>query len=66
MKVKANGKEYEVPEGMMLNEFLELRNMSINSVAVWINGRQPLYAEYAGLQLHDGDELKLYYMCIGG
>ena len=66
MTVKANGKEYELPEGAMLSELLELRNMSINSTAVWINGRQPMYSEYSALQLHDGDELKLYHMCIGG
>lgn len=66
MIVKANGKEYELPEGALLNDLLEMRNMSINSVAVWINGRQPMYSEYADMQLHDGDELKLYYMCIGG
>lgn len=66
MTVKANGKEYELPEGALLCDLLTLRNMSINSTAVWINGRQPMYSEYATLQLHDGDELKLYHMCIGG
>lgn len=66
MRVKANGKEYELPEGAKLEALLELRNMSINSTAVWINGRQPMYSEYAGLTLHDGDELKLLHMCIGG
>lgn len=66
MIVKVNGIEYELPEGALLNDLLALRNMSINSVAVWINGRQPMYSEYSALQLHDGDELKLYYMCIGG
>ena len=59
-------KSYELPEGAKLVDLLEVRNMSINSVAVWLNGRQPMYSEYADLQLHDGDELKLYYMCIGG
>ena len=66
MTVMANGKSYELPEGAKLDDLLQLRNMSINSVAVWLNGRQPMYSEYADLQLHDGDELKLYYMCIGG
>lgn len=66
MIVTVNGKACELPDGAMLNDLLELRNMSINSVAVWHNGRQPMYAEYPSLQLQDGDELKLYYMCIGG
>ena len=66
MIVTANGKAYELPEGAKLNDLLVLRNMSINSVAVWLNGRQPMYSEYECMQLHDGDELKLYYMCIGG
>ena len=66
MTVTANGKQYQLPEGAKLPELLELRNMSINSVAVWLNGRQPMYAEYEDLVLHEGDELKLYYMCIGG
>ena len=66
MTVTANGKSYELPDEAKLVDLLEVRNMSINSVAVWLNGRQPMYSEYADLQLHDGDELKLYYMCIGG
>lgn len=66
MKVTANGTEYVLREGALLPELLDACGMAANTSAVWINDVQPLFAQYETTELHDGDEVRIYFMCIGG
>ena len=66
MKITVNGSQMELRQGALLPELLERCGMQINSTAVWINGIQPLFSDYAETEIHDGDNVRLYFMCIGG
>lgn len=66
MKITVNGDEYVLPDNALLPDAIKAAGMALNTVAVRINGRQPMYAEYESLPLSEGDCIKLYYMCIGG
>lgn len=66
MTVTINGDKVTLPEGALLADAVKAAGMELNTVAVRVNDRQPMYAEYTTLPLNDGDKIKLYYMCIGG
>lgn len=64
MLVTLNKKEMMLKEGMTVSELIKQRKM--RKVAVWINGRQLLSAEYETCVIQEGDEIRLLRIMAGG
>ncbi len=66
VRITANGKPYDVPEGMGLLGFLERLNLKPQWVVVELNG-EPLEREnYAQITLSQGDRLEIVRAVAGG
>jgi len=66
MQVALNGKPTELPPGAKVHQVLELLGYKQTHCAVWVNGRKLLQAEYATLELVDGDEVRTVRLFSGG
>jgi len=65
IRIRLNKKEMAGPSGTTVNDLLELAGYS-SRVAVWVNGRQLLSADYATRVLEEGDEVKILRLAAGG
>ena len=54
-----------VPSGTTVNRLLEMAVIA-SRVAVWINGRQLLSAEYPSRVIEEGDAVKILRLAAGG
>ena len=66
MMVRLNGTPQELDSGATLQSLIQSSDFSRFDLAIWINERQLMYAEYANTPLHDGDEVKIIRLMGGG
>ncbi|MGI6733444.1 MAG: sulfur carrier protein ThiS [Anaerovoracaceae bacterium] len=65
IRITLNNKDMVVPSGTTVNGLLEMAGYS-SRVAVWINGRQLLSAEYPSRVIEEGDAVKILRLAAGG
>jgi sulfur carrier protein len=65
IRIIVNKDDKVVPQGTTVNKLLSLLDYN-NRVAVWINGKQLLFADYPNLILHEGDQIKILRLVGGG
>jgi len=65
MKVKVNGQEREVPEGMTVRQLIEEHKLSPSKVAVELNRRLVRSDKYDA-ELSEGDEIEIVTFVGGG
>jgi sulfur carrier protein len=67
MKVIVNNSEVDVPEGISLNDLLQIKGYkSFERVAVWINGKQLLIKEFEQMTIKLGDKITIIRPIAGG
>jgi sulfur carrier protein len=66
VKVLANGRPLDLPEGATLRELLEELGLTARAVVVERNGEPVPRAAFAGLVLREGDRLELVRPVQGG
>jgi sulfur carrier protein len=66
MKVTANGKAFDVEEGLTVASFLRWRDLDPRYVVVEHNGEPLERARYEGVRLAEGDRLELVRAVAGG
>lgn len=65
MLIKVNQKELEVPDDFVIKDLLKHLKYT-NSVAIWINGKQLLLAQYNDFKINDKDNIKIIKPLGGG
>jgi sulfur carrier protein len=66
VRVTANGKPFEVDDGVSLTEFIRLRGLDPRYVVVERNGEPLERARYDDVVLRNGDRLELVRAVAGG
>ena len=64
--MRVNGKQVELKESLVLNEFLESNGYALTKVAVELNGKIVPRKEYAATILQDADVLEIVCFVGGG
>ena len=64
--MRVNGKQVELKESLVLNEFLESNGYALTKVAVELNGKIVPRKEYAATILEDTDALEIVCFVGGG
>jgi sulfur carrier protein len=66
MRVTANGKDFEVPDGLSVGDFIRSRDLDPRHVVVERNGEPVERKRYEDLRLVEGDRLELVRAVAGG
>ena len=66
VKCTINGLEYALPEGSMLVDFLNDKNVPRNAAVVELNGEVLPRGQYDGISLSDGDRVEIVQIIGGG
>lgn len=66
MRVTANGKDYEVRDGLSVADFIRSRDLDPRYVVVERNGEPVERKRYEDLRLVEGDRLELVRAVAGG
>lgn len=66
IKIRANGEDHEVMEGVSLAEFLSERGLALSRVVVERNGSALSPAEARDVTLADNDRLEIVRIVAGG
>lgn len=66
MKIIVNAKEYQVEKAMTISSFIEDFGYKAQRCVVELNGKALRYAEFANVQLADGDVLEVMSLVAGG
>jgi sulfur carrier protein len=66
MRVTANGKDFEVREGLSVADFIRSRDLDPRHVVVERNGEPVERKRYEDLRLVEGDRLELVRAVAGG
>ena len=64
--MRVNGKQVELKESLVLNEFLESNGYALTKVAVELNGKIVPRKEYTATILEDTDALEIVCFVGGG
>ena len=64
--MRVNGKQVELKESLVLNEFLESNGYALTKVAVELNGKIVPRKEYAATILQETDALEIVCFVGGG
>lgn len=65
MQIRVNQKEMDIPDDFVVKDLLKHLNYT-NSVAIWINGKQLLMAEYNDFKIKDKDDIRIIKPLGGG
>jgi sulfur carrier protein len=66
MRVTANGKDYEIRDGLSVADFIRSRDLDPRYVVVERNGEPVERKRYEDLRLVEGDRLELVRAVAGG
>ncbi len=68
MKLYINGKELEVPEGIVLSELIKILNVQVREVgfAVSVNEEIVPKSKYESYKLSEGDRVEIVHLVGGG
>jgi sulfur carrier protein len=66
MRLRVNGKEVELVEGLRLMDFLHARGLDPRMVVVEHNDSILPREQYPNIMLHEGDRLEIVQMTAGG
>ena len=65
IRIIVNKKEQVIPNGITYDQLLQLLGYT-SRVAIWVNGRQLLMADYESRQVQEGDEVMIKRIIAGG
>lgn len=65
IRIIVNKKEQVIPNGTTYDQLLQLLGYT-SRVAIWVNGRQLLMADYETRQVQEEDEVKIKRIIAGG
>ncbi|MDD2216333.1 MAG: sulfur carrier protein ThiS [Eubacteriales bacterium] len=65
IRIIVNKKEQVIPNGITYDQLLQLLGYT-SRVAIWVNGRQLLMADYETRQVREEDEVKIKRIIAGG
>ncbi len=66
MRVRVNGEDRELEEGVSVATLLDSMSLEVNGIAVALNMEIVRRGEYADTRLSDGDELEIVRAVGGG
>ena len=66
IKIKANGKEYPVEDGLTIAEFIESTGANPRRCVVEQNLKRMRYETFAEVRLRDGDTIEVMEIVAGG
>lgn len=66
MRVKVNGQDAELEEGMNLEHLISFYRLKIDQVVLEHNRKVPPKSTYAAILLKDGDEVEIVKFLGGG
>lgn len=66
IKVKANGKEYEIESPMSVAQFIQAFGFNPQRCVVELNGKAMRYADFCSILLNNGDSLEIMSVVAGG
>ena len=66
MRVRVNGADREVAEGMSVASLLDAMSLEVNGIAVALNMEVVRRGEYGDTHLSDGDEVEIVRAVGGG
>ena len=66
MRVRVNGEDRELAEGVSVAALLESMELDVNGIAVALNMEIVRRGEYGDTQLSDGDEVEIVRAVGGG
>jgi thiamine biosynthesis protein ThiS len=66
MRITANGRVDDAPDGTTVAQFVRQRGLDVGSVVVELNGEALERSRYEEVELADGDRLELVRPVAGG